>query len=229
MPELFDLLQCSKMASNSVIGPSRNNSTTSVGSTLNTLSVNGDAGLKPDESFELHRAAFCGDLERIKELLESAKLDPRTPDKHGIVFHNIYSMGVLINMLQCFIVYTACGVLINMVQCFKVYTACGVLINMLQCFIVYTACGVLINMLQCFIVYTACGVLINMVQCFIIYTACGVLINMLQCFIVYTACGVLINMVQCFKACGVSVEPNTTYCCEWPTVNIKLESSFRIF
>lgn len=78
------------MASNSAIGPQRNSSTTSVGSTLTTLPANGDAGLKPDESFELHKAAFCGDLERIKELLESVKLDPRTPDKHGIIclLHN---------------------------------------------------------------------------------------------------------------------------------------------
>ncbi len=40
-------------------------------------------GLIMDSSFELHRAAFHGDVDKVRELLETRKLDPKSLDKHG--------------------------------------------------------------------------------------------------------------------------------------------------
>ena len=41
-------------------------------------------GLKLDDSIELHKAAFNGDVARVKELLDVAKLDPKSQDPHGV-------------------------------------------------------------------------------------------------------------------------------------------------
>ncbi len=40
-------------------------------------------GLTEDYSCELHRAAFHGDVDRVRELLETVKLDLKSQDKHG--------------------------------------------------------------------------------------------------------------------------------------------------
>ena len=39
-------------------------------------------GRPGEPSYELHKAAFYGDLDKLKSLLETGK-DPRSPDKHG--------------------------------------------------------------------------------------------------------------------------------------------------
>lgn len=54
----------------------------------NNVSNRDRPGLEPngqilDPSYELHKAAFHGDVDRVRELLDTVKVDPKSQDMHG--------------------------------------------------------------------------------------------------------------------------------------------------
>ena len=76
----------SRVSSGSFSSHSRDNGAFS-STTSNSTRSNGQ--IKNEDTFELHKAVFHGDLAQVSELLEN-KLDPNARDKHGVYILIVY-------------------------------------------------------------------------------------------------------------------------------------------